>query len=69
MGKALRAILFGVGSAVVLAAATFLGGFGLAWLLGPQAGQFLGMMVPMVFTPLAFLIGLVVGGWRGWKTA
>jgi hypothetical protein len=66
MSRILRAALFGVVGAIVLGVVTFMGGFGLAKILGPEAAQGLGMMVPMVFTPLAMLVGLVGGAWRGW---
>lgn len=67
MGKALRAILFGVIGAIVLAVATLLAGFGLASVFDRSGQHGLGMLVPLVFMPLAFLIGLVCGGWYGWK--
>ena len=69
MGKVLRAIVFGIVGAIALAAATFAGGFGLAWLLGPSAQQLLGMLVPMMLVPLAFVVGLGGGAWYGWKRA
>lgn len=69
MGKLLSAIVFGIVGAIVLAIVTLLGGFGLAMLVDKSGSQGLGALVPMVFTPLAFLAGLGGGARYGWKRA
>lgn len=47
--------------------ATLLAGFGLAYVFDRSNQHGFGMLVPLVFTPLAFLVGLIWGAWMGWK--
>jgi hypothetical protein len=67
MGRVLRAALFGIVGGIVLAVATFAAGFALASVVDPTGSGGMGALVPMVFMPLAFLVGLVGGAWRGWR--
>jgi hypothetical protein len=53
--------------AVLAGAGVFLAGFGIATMLGQEAGAALGMLVPMVATPLAALAGAFWGFRRGWR--
>jgi len=68
MGKLARAILFAIAGAVVLGALVFGGGFVIAQILGGEAAQTLGMLVPMLATPLAIVAGAALGFMRGWKS-
>lgn len=67
--RILKALLYAVAGAVVLGGLVFGGGFLLAMLLGPDWGASLGMIVPMVLTPAAALLGAIVGAIKGWRTA
>lgn len=67
MGRVLRAILFGAGGGILLALATLVSGFALASILDPTGVNGSGALVPLVFTPLAFLVGLGGGAWHGWR--
>jgi hypothetical protein len=67
--RLLKAMLFAVAGAVLLGGIVFGGGFLIAMLLGPDWGSALGMLVPMVLTPTAALIGAIVGAIKGWRSA
>jgi hypothetical protein len=69
MPKIIRALLFAVVGAIVCGAAVFGGGFLLAAVLGKDAQQALGMIVPMVLTPLAIVIGGILGFLKGYRSA
>lgn len=59
----MKRIAYAIVGAVVFGVAVFGGGFLLAMILGPEAGSALGMLVPMVATPFAALVG-AIAGWR-----
>lgn len=67
MARVLRAILFGAGGGILLAVATLVAGFGLASIFDPTGANGSGALVPLVFMPLAFLVGLGGGAWHGWR--
>lgn len=62
-------LVYGVVGAIALGAAVFMGGFALAWILGPDAASALGMLVPMVLTPAAALLGAFLGARKAYRTA
>jgi hypothetical protein len=67
MSRIIRALVYAIGGGILCGVIVFGGGFALAKLLGPEAGSALGMLVPMVLTPLAMLAGAGYGGWRGYR--
>jgi hypothetical protein len=69
MPRLIKTIVAAVIGGLVFGALTFAGGFGLAWLLGKEAQQALGMVVPMLFVPAAIVFGGLFVGWRTWRRA
>lgn len=68
MVRCITAVLYAIGGGIVLGALVFGGFFLLASLMGQQTQAALGMLVPMVLTPLAIVVGAVVGFWKGWQS-
>lgn len=67
MSRLIRAFVYAFGGGILCGVVVFGGGFALAKVLGPEAGSALGMLVPMVLTPLAMLVGAGYGGWCGYR--
>lgn len=67
--RIVKSVLFALAGGVVLAVLVFAAGFLLAALLGPEAQSALGVLVPLVAVPVAFLAGAALGARKGWRSA
>lgn len=67
MGRAVGALLFALVGGATAGLAILFGGYFLVKAFKPDDSAGWGMLIPMVFTPLGTLAGVLLGGWTGWR--
>jgi len=67
MGKVVRAVLFALVGGAAAGLFVLFGGYFLVKAFKPADSAGWGMLIPMVFTPLGTLAGVLLGAWTGWR--